>query len=78
MKADIYDVIFFLMKISKCFSPSILPGANVIKITVVIYHHSMAILPFRVKKQYYLGNYCEKALNYDVKKFYNIDSWCQS
>ncbi len=31
MKADIYDVIFFLMKISKCFSPSILPGANVIK-----------------------------------------------
>jgi hypothetical protein len=42
------------------------PGPNVIKLfTTPIYCHSMVILPFCVKRQHYLGNYCGMAVNYD-------------
>ncbi len=40
------------------------PGANVIMLPAVIYHHSMAILSFCVIKLYYLGNYHGMAVNY--------------
>jgi hypothetical protein len=40
------------------------PGANVIKITVVIYHHSMVIPSFCVIKLYYLGNDRGMVVNY--------------
>ncbi len=41
------------------------PRANVIKLfTWVICHHSTVIPSFCVIKLYYLGNYCEMAVNY--------------
>jgi hypothetical protein len=53
--------------------------ADVINIfTVVIYLHSMVIPLFFVVNLYYHGNYCEMAVYYYGKKFFNIDPWWQT
>ncbi len=56
----------------KSFMP-LTPGANVIKLfIVVIYHHSMVKPSFCILKQNYLGNYCGMAVNYHGEKVFNI------
>jgi hypothetical protein len=47
------------------------------KITMIIYRHSMVLLPFCVIKQYYCGNYNKMAVKSHGKKHNNISPWWQ-
>ncbi len=58
---------------------SLPPVANVMKLfIVVIYHHSEVKLSFGDRELHYLVNYCGMPVNYQRKRFYNIDPWWQT